>query len=127
MKCRILVADDSSFFRKMLIQFVQSGGHEVVGEAKDGLDAIRTFKEFNPDIVLLDITMPNMSGKECLSELLKINKNIKVIIISSLNNTNLESDCIKLGAKAFLSKASSESLQNFQQSLLDLISKITNS
>lgn len=124
MKTRILIADDSKFSRKVIQEIVESAGYEVVDSVSDGLQALDSFVKKSPDVVLLDITMPNMSGKECLAEILKSNNSAKVVMISALTSPSLEEECIKIGAKAFLSKSMNEKPDAFRNAIVDTIKKL---
>ena len=73
---RVLVVDDAIFVRAAVKKYVALAGHEVVGEGGDGQEAVEVFKEVNPDAVIMDITMPRMSGLEALQEMKKIDKNV---------------------------------------------------
>ena len=68
---KILIVDDSRTSRKILRTILESAGHEVVGEAVDGVDGVNKFRELSPEITTLDITMPNMDGLEALKEIKK--------------------------------------------------------
>ncbi len=70
---KILVVDDSELTRFLLSKILVSGGHEVVGEAGDGLEALQKVKETDPDVVILDLLMPKMRGTQALVEIRKIN------------------------------------------------------
>lgn len=124
MSSKILIADDSRFSRKLIQGIVESIGHEVIGSVGDGAQALKAFVEKSPDIVLLDVTMPNMSGKECLAEILKAKPEAKVIMISALTNPSLEQECLTLGARSFLSKAMNETPEAFREALASSIAKI---
>ncbi len=124
MKSRILIVDDSKFQRVLMKDIVESGGFEVVDLAKDGLEALDIFKKKSADLVLLDITMPNMSGKKCLEELKKIDPNVKVIMISALKGSDLEQECQALGASAFIGKLVTDGQDEFKSRVLTTIEKI---
>ncbi len=76
----------------------------IVGQGKDGAEGVKLHHELKPDVVLLDITMPNLGGKECLEAILKENPNTIVIMVSSLGDEQTVKDCINLGAKMFVNK-----------------------
>lgn len=100
----ILIIDDSLLMRKKLTKILTSANHVVVGEANDGIEGLKKYKELSPDIVTLDITMPNMDGLECLKEILAFDSNAKIIMMSALSKGNAVTESIKTGAKDFLSK-----------------------
>ncbi len=125
MKARILIADDSKFSRRLLQEIVEAAGHEVVGCVSDGVEALDSYIKKSPDVVLLDITMPNMSGKECLAEILKTNSAAKIVMISALTSPTLEKECIDMGAKSFLSKSMSENPEVFRHAIAETIKKLS--
>lgn len=101
---RILIVDDAMFMRMMLKDILTKGGFEVVGEAGNGVEGIQKFKELQPDLTTLDITMPEMDGLTCLQELMKVNPQAKVIMCSAMGQQAMVLDAIKYGAKDFLVK-----------------------
>ena len=101
---KIMIVDDSKMIRKTLRMFLEAGGHEIVAEASDGEEAVANFQKFNPELVTMDISMPEMSGLEALREIIAINPKSKVIMISSLNQKDLVITAIKEGAKSYLLK-----------------------
>ncbi len=101
---RVLVVDDAAFMRKVLTDALTSGGHEVVGEAGNGLEAVARFREVHPDLTTLDITMPEKDGLEALQEILAVDPGAKVIMCSALGQESKVLESIKLGAKDFVVK-----------------------
>jgi two-component system chemotaxis response regulator CheY len=101
---RFLLVDDSEFIRKSLKVVVKLLEGEVVGEAQDGLEAIEAYKKFRPDVVTLDIVMPNMTGVEAVKHLVKLDPNAKVIMVSSLGYQDKVKEAIVNGAKYFIVK-----------------------
>lgn len=102
---KILVVDDAMFMRTMIKNLLKSSpDFEVVGEAENGKDAIQKYKELQPDIVTLDITMPEMDGLEALKEIMKIDAKAKVVICSAMGQQGMVLDAIKNGAKDFIVK-----------------------
>ncbi|MEO0169464.1 MAG: response regulator, partial [candidate division WOR-3 bacterium] len=83
---------------------LEDAGFEVVGEADNGEKAIEVFKEVNPDIVTLDVVMPDKSGIEVLKEILKIKPDVKVIIVSAMGQTDMITEALNLGAKDYVVK-----------------------
>jgi len=100
---KVLLVDDSKVFQKILTR-VLNQTYEVVGTASDGLDGFGKYKELKPDFVLLDITMPNCNGKECLEMIIKDNPQAKVIMCSSLGDELTIQQCYKIGALGFIPK-----------------------
>ncbi|SEN32353.1 response regulator [Paenibacillus sp. OV219] len=101
---RILVVDDAAFMRMMIRDILTKNGYEVVGEAQDGAQAIEKFKEFKPDLITMDITMPEMDGIAALKEIKKIDGNAKVIMCSAMGQQAMVIDAIQAGAKDFIVK-----------------------
>jgi len=101
---RILVVDDAAFMRMMIKDILTKNGYEVVGEASDGAQAIEKFKESNPDLVTMDITMPEMDGITALKEIKKIDPSAKVIMCSAMGQQAMVIDAIQAGAKDFIVK-----------------------
>ncbi|MDD4698844.1 MAG: response regulator [Oscillospiraceae bacterium] len=104
MSKKILVVDDASFMRMMIKDILEKNSFEIAGEAADGLAAIEKYKETKPDIVILDITMPNMDGLQALIELRKVDPNAKVIMCSAMGQESMVIDAIKSGAADFIVK-----------------------
>lgn len=101
---RILVVDDAAFMRMMIRDILTKNGYEVVGEAQDGAQAIEKFKEFKPDLITMDITMPEMDGIAALKEIKKLDGNAKVIMCSAMGQQAMVIDAIQAGAKDFIVK-----------------------
>ena len=105
---RVLVVDDAIFVRAAVKKYVALAGHEVVGEGGDGQEAVEVFKEVNPDAVIMDITMPRMSGLEALQEMKKIDKIVKVIMCSAMGQQDSIAAAIQYGAADFIIKPFTE-------------------
>ncbi len=101
---RVLVVDDAAFMRKMLSDALASGGHEVVGEAQNGVQAVQQFQELRPELTTLDITMPEKDGLAALAEIIAIDPAARVVMCSALGQERKVLESIKLGAKDFVVK-----------------------
>ena len=101
---RILVVDDAAFMRKMVSDALAKGGHEVVGEAGNGVEALAQFQALKPDLVTLDITMPEKDGLAALAEIMAADPSAKVVMCSALGQESKVLESIKLGAKDFVVK-----------------------
>lgn len=99
-----LIADDSEFARKNIAKIASAAGGDVIGEAKNGMEAVNLYFKLRPDIVLLDITMPGLDGVETLKKIIEKDKNAKVIIVSSLGHKEMVWKAIGLGAKHYVTK-----------------------
>jgi two-component system chemotaxis response regulator CheY len=101
---RVLVVDDAAFMRKMVTDALTGGGHEIVGEAANGAEAVQRFQELRPDVMTLDITMPEKDGLAALQEIIAVDPGAKVIMCSALGQESKVLESIKLGAKDFVVK-----------------------
>jgi two-component system chemotaxis response regulator CheY len=100
----ILVVDDSLIMRRNISKIIESLGHRVVGEAKDGLESITLYSKLKPDLVTMDITMPEMDGITAVKELKKIDKNAKIIMVTSHGQEEMVIHAIRNGASGYLLK-----------------------
>ena len=101
---RVLVVDDAAFMRMMIKDILRKGGYQVVGEAEDGLRAIEKYRELKPDLVTMDITMPEMDGITAVKEIRKIDENAMIIMCSAMGQQAMVIDAIQSGAKDFVVK-----------------------
>ncbi|TFB14220.1 response regulator [Filobacillus milosensis] len=101
---RILVTDDAAFMRLQLKDIFEKMGHEVVGEAADGKEAIEKFEELQPDLVTMDITMPEMDGVEASKEIMKNHPDAKIVMCSAMGQQAMVIEAVELGAKDFIVK-----------------------
>ena len=100
----ILICDDAAFMRMMIKDILSKYGYNVAGEAENGLKAVEKFKELSPDLVLMDITMPEMDGIAALKEIKKIDAGAKVIMCSAMGQQAMVIESIQAGAKDFIVK-----------------------
>ncbi|HCC07191.1 MAG TPA: response regulator [Clostridiales bacterium] len=100
----ILIVDDAQFIRYSLKTMIDATDFNVIGEAENGKVAVKLFRQLEPDIVLMDITMPEMDGLEALKEIMKINPRAKVIMISAVGKEEMVRDAVLSGAKGFIVK-----------------------
>ena len=104
-----MIVDDAMFMRNMIGDIFQGKKfadkeYEVVAEAENGIEAVEKYKEHNPDIVTMDIVMPEMTGIEALKEIMKIDEDAKVIMCSALGQDSLVMEALDSGAKDFIVK-----------------------
>jgi two-component system chemotaxis response regulator CheY len=100
----VLIVDDAAFIRVQLKQLLLQNDFDVIGEAENGKVALKKIQELNPDIVTLDITMPEMSGIECMAEINKMDKKPCVIMVSAMGQESYVRTAIMNGAKGFIVK-----------------------
>lgn len=101
---RVLIVDDAAFMRMMIKDILEKNGFEVVGEANNGLKAVEFYKKEKPDIVTMDITMPDMDGIGAVKEIKAFDPNAKVIMCSAMGQQGMVMDAIRAGAKDFIVK-----------------------
>jgi two-component system, chemotaxis family, chemotaxis protein CheY len=101
---KVLIVDDSEIIREAIGTWIRGSGIEIVGKAVNGKEAVAMFREKKPDVVTLDITMPEMDGLTALAEMLKIDPQAKVIIVSALAARETALKAIKMGAASYLVK-----------------------
>jgi len=104
MSYRILVVDDSPVLRVMLQEMLRSLGHEVIAEASSAAEALQAFSEHKPDLVTLDISLPDKDGLTVLKELRRIDPGVKVLIVTGNDQKGLEADAMALKALGVLHK-----------------------
>lgn len=101
---RVMLVDDASFMRMMLKNILVGAGYEVIGEAENGAKAIEQFKTLKPDLVIMDIIMPEMGGIDAVREIIKANPSAKILMCSSMGQQSLVVEAIQAGAKDFIVK-----------------------
>ena len=101
---KIMIADDSDAIRLVMKDILSIGGHEVVCEAIDGVDAIEKYSEKKPEIVLLDLAMPKKDGLTVVKEIMSSYPNAKIILITASDDQKVINSCLQAGAMAYVSK-----------------------
>lgn len=101
---KVMIVDDAAFMRMVIKDILIKNGHEVVAEAVDGADAVEKYPEVKPELVFLDIVMPNMEGIDALKEIMKMEPEAKVVMCSSIGQQSVVTEAIKLGAQDFIVK-----------------------
>ena len=110
MSKRILIVDDSSMMRKMISKILLPGGHTIVGEAKNGAEAVELYKTLEPDLVTMDITMRGMDGFTAAQEILSFDDKAQIIFLSNLDKDKYGPDAQNLGAVGYVNKHKSREL-----------------
>jgi two-component system chemotaxis response regulator CheY len=116
---RVLIVDDAQFMRNILKKIFESSGHEVVGEADTADSGVSAFKKLKPDIVTMDICMPNKSGIEAIKDIIKFDDTANILVCSALGQELLVMEAIQAGAKDFIVKPFKK------EKVLETIEKIT--
>lgn len=100
----VLIVDDAAFMRMMLKDILGKNGYEIVGEAENGQVAVDKYKELNPDLVTMDITMPEMDGISAVKKIKAMNANARVVMCSAMGQQAMVIDAIQAGARDFIVK-----------------------
>lgn len=119
---RLLVVDDSNMIRSRISRVVQTGGLDgvsLVGLARNGAEAVRIARTTRPEVVTMDLTMPEMDGVECIAELLKLYPKLNILVVSALSDKSTAIAALKLGARGFVAKPFSD--DELKMALLDLM------
>jgi CheY-like chemotaxis protein len=101
---KVLLTDDEPHIRKFVGLILQKLGHPTIFEAGDGAAAITLYEQHRPDLVLLDVNMPNLDGVQTLERLLQIDPDAIVVMLTSLTNRQTVEDCVRLGATGYIRK-----------------------
>lgn len=101
---RVLIVDDAAFMRMMIKDILSKNGYEVVGEAENGVKAVEKYKELAPDLVLMDITMPEMNGIDAIKNIRSMDPGAKVCMCSAMGQQAMVIEAIQAGAKDFIVK-----------------------
>ena len=101
---KILVVDDAAFMRKVVKDTLSKSGYTELYEAVDGADAVEKYSEIHPDLVIMDITMPNMDGLEALKAIRSKDGNASVVMCSAMGQEGMVIDAVRSGAKDFIVK-----------------------
>ena len=105
---KVLIVDDAAFMRMSIKRILEKNGFQIIGEAENGQVGVKKYAELNPDIVTLDITMPEMDGITALKEIRKIDCNAKVVIVSAMGQEGYVREAVMCGAKSFIVKPFTE-------------------
>jgi two-component system chemotaxis response regulator CheY len=118
---RLLIVDDSNMIRSRISRLVQAGGMSnvaLVGLARNGAEALRIARATQPDVVTMDLTMPEMDGVECISQMLRMLPKTNILVVSALSDKSTAIQALKLGARGFVAKPFSD--DELRMALLDV-------
>jgi two-component system, chemotaxis family, chemotaxis protein CheY len=115
----VLIVDDAAFMRLALKTMLEKHGYKIVGEAENGLVGIQKYKEVAPDVVTMDITMPEMGGIEALKAITKLDAKAKVVMVSAMGQEAMVKEAILSGAKYFIVKPFTEDI------VIETLDKVT--
>jgi len=104
MPIRVLIADDALFMRNMIKEVFSGREFQVIGEAANGVEAIEKYKQLKPDITTMDIVMPLKSGIEAVREIIKLDRNARIVMCSALGQESLVMEAIEAGARDYIVK-----------------------
>ena len=104
----LMIVDDSNLIRRKLAREIDARVFKVVAQAEDGSVAIELFKSCRPDVVTMDLTMPTLSGIECIEQLVQLDPTVKILVVSALNDKATGIEALERGAMGFLNKPFSE-------------------
>jgi two-component system chemotaxis response regulator CheY len=117
----VLIVDDVAFVRKTLAEILTEAHYQVVGEAQDGLQALELYASLRPDLVTMDVVMPQMSGIDATRRIMKADKDARVVIVSAMGQENLVMEAINVGARDYILKpfSADEVLKTVERALSD--------
>ncbi len=100
----VLICDDAIFMRKLIGQVVTQAGFDVIGEAEDGLQAVDKYQELRPDVVTMDLLMPEMTGIDAVREIVKYDPDARIVMCSSIGQDALTTEAMEAGARNWVLK-----------------------
>ncbi|WP_457556133.1 response regulator [Candidatus Pyrohabitans sp.] len=106
---KILVVDDAAFMRMMLKNILGKNGHQIVGEAQNGAEGVEKYRELRPDVVTMDIIMPEVNGIEAVKKIMSIDPEAKIVMVSALGQEAMVKEALEAGARDFIVKPFKES------------------
>jgi two-component system, chemotaxis family, chemotaxis protein CheY len=116
---KLMIVDDSNIMRRRIERSQQSDELELVGTAGNGVDAIELFRKMDPDVVTMDLTMPQMDGIECIAKLVELKPAIRILVISALADKATAVEAMEKGANGFLNKPFTD--RQLNEAIADLI------
>jgi len=118
---RMMIVDDSNVIRRRIERCQRIDGLEVVGKASNGVEALSLFVELDPDVVTMDITMPQMDGIECVERMVNLKPGVLILVVSALADKATAVEAMEKGANGFLNKPFSD--RQLNDALLELLGR----
>ena len=123
---KVAIVDDALLIRIQMKKFFEDiMNFEVVGQGADGFDAIRMYRDKKPDLMTLDLTMPNKSGVEAIREIMQENPDARILVVSAIKEASMITEALHLGAKGFVNKplqfSSEEFVESFKEDIADAL------
>ena len=123
---KVAIVDDALLIRIQMKKFFEDiMNFEVVGQGADGNDAVKLYREKQPDIMTLDLTMPNKSGVEAIREIMHENSSARILVVSAIKEASMITEALHLGAKGFVNKplqfSSEEFVESFKEDIADAL------
>lgn len=117
---KLMIVDDSNIIRNKIERSSSQALFEIVAKAKNGVEAIELFKQERPDLVTMDLTMPEMDGLECIRSLIDLDEEVRILVVSALSDKTTGLRALKYGARGFVCKPFTE------EELLSALRKVIN-
>ncbi len=116
---KMMIVDDSNIIRRKIERSTELDGVRIIGKASNGVEAVHLFEKTHPDLVTMDITMPEMDGIECVERLVDLKPDVLILVVSALSDKSTAIEALKKGANGFLCKPFTDKQLN--QALAELI------
>lgn len=116
---KMMIVDDSNIIRRKIERSTELDGVHIIGKASNGVEAVHLFEKTHPDLVTMDITMPEMDGIECVERLVDLKPDVLILVVSALSDKSTAIEALKKGANGFLCKPFTDKQLN--QALAELI------
>lgn len=119
---KLMIVDDSNIIRNKITRAHNQSKFQLVATATNGMEAIEQFKQTQPDVVTMDLTMPEMDGIECITQLIELNPDVAILVVSALSDKATGIEALQLGARGFLLKPFTE--QELEDALEELTEQV---
>ena len=119
---KLMIVDDSNIIRNKITRAHNQSKFQLVATATNGMEAVEQFKQAQPDVVTMDLTMPEMDGIECITQLIELNPDVAILVVSALSDKATGIEALQLGARGFLLKPFTE--QELESALEELTEQV---